>query len=134
NRPTIPAADYAAAKKNAAARQAPGQPKPGAPAPQPPSGLTLVTQVASVNESQTTFGTSTPPDGDIATSAQWMIQTTNDQVVMYNWLTNAYVQKNLPTLFQTSPPSLVYDPRVIYDPYWDRFTVLAAGCNPCFAG
>src|SRR5207302_1146623 len=85
-------------------------------------------------ESQTTFGTSTPPDGDIATSAQWMIQTTNDQVVMYNWLTNAYVQKNLPTLFQTSPPSLVYDPRVIYDPNWDRFIVLAAGCNPCFVG
>jgi hypothetical protein len=127
NRPTMPPAAYAAAK-NAAARQAPGQAKPSGLAPGSIPGVTLFTQVTTITE---TGGTPSP---DIATSAQWVIQVVNDQVVMYNWVTNDYVQKNLLSLFHTAPPSLAWGPRVIYDRYWDRFIALAAGCNPCFSG
>ena len=55
NRPTIPMADYVAAK-NAAVARAPGQAKPGAAAPPVSSGVTLFTQVGSTNETQTTGG------------------------------------------------------------------------------
>src|SRR5207302_4668452 len=99
NRPTIPMADYVAAK-NAAAARAPGPAKPGAAAPPPATGVTLYAQVGSTNETQTTGGNLLPPAGDIATSANWMIQVNNDIVTMYNWFTNAFVQKNFATFFQ----------------------------------
>jgi hypothetical protein len=47
-----------------------------------------------------------------------------------NWNTNAFKQVNLETLFQDSF-YVPFDPRVIHDPYWDRFVVLADACNPC---
>src|SRR5438132_10556792 len=77
NRPTIPMADYAAAK-NAAAARAHGQAKPGAARPPSSPDVTLVTQTGSTNESQTTSGNFVPPDGDIATSASWVVQGNND--------------------------------------------------------
>src|SRR5439155_18916467 len=98
NRPMMPMADYLAAKDAAAAR-APGQAKPGAAAPPPATGVTLYTQVGSTNETQTTGGNLLPPGGDIATSASWMVQVNTDVIVMYNWFTNAFVQKNLATFF-----------------------------------
>ena len=128
NRPTIPMADYVAAKNVAAT-------KPGAvrqqPAAAPPSNstVTLFTQVASTNESQTTGGSVLPPGGDIATSAEWMVQVNNDVVTMYNWNTNAFKQVTLNTFFGDS--RFLFDPRVIYDRYWDRFVVLATGCANC---
>src|SRR5205809_7885793 len=73
NRPTIPMADYVAAK-NAAAARGPGHAKPGAAAPPVSSNVTLYAQVGSTNESQTTGGNRFPPGGDIATSANWMVQ------------------------------------------------------------
>ena len=126
NRPTIPMADYVALK-NAAAARAPGQAKPGAPSAPPATGVTLYTQVGSTNETQSCCF---PPDGDIATSAQWMIQVNNDVIVMYNWFTNAFVSKKLSTFFSDGTDFL-FDPRVIYDPYWDRFVVIADGCTAC---
>jgi len=125
NRPTIPMADYIAAK-NAAAAHAPGQAKPGAAPPPPAAGVTLFTQVGSTNQTQSCCF---PPDGDIATSANWMVQTNNDVVVMLNWFTNAFVSKKFSTFFGDST-NFIFDPRVIYDPYWDRFVVLADACNP----
>jgi hypothetical protein len=41
-----------------------------------------------------------------------------------------FKQVNLETLFQDSF-YVPFDPRVIHDPYWDRFVVLADACNPC---
>src|SRR6266699_225587 len=67
-----------------------------------------------------------PPDGDIATSASWMVQTVNDQIVMFNWNTNAYVQKSFATFFGDGTYFL-FDPRVLYDRYFVRFIVLADG-------
>ncbi len=130
NRPTMPMADYIAAKNAAAARQTPGQTRDGAAAPPSASGVTLFTQVAATNEAQTSGGNQFPPDGDIATSKDWMVQVVNDLVTMYNWNTNAFKQVNLNTFFGTSS-FFIFAPRVIHDPYWDRFVVLAVGCNPC---
>jgi hypothetical protein len=127
NRPTMPMADYIAAKN--AAAHAPGQAKPGV-APPVSSNVTLYTQVGSTNETQTTGGNQFPPDGDIATSSQWMVQVNNDVIVMYNWITNAFVSKHLSTFFQDGT-NFLFDPRVVYDPNWDRFVVMTDGCNPC---
>jgi hypothetical protein len=73
NRPTMPMADYVAAKNAAAARQAPGRRRPNAAAPPSTSGVTLFTQVAAAGEVQTTNGHQFPPDSDIATSKDWGI-------------------------------------------------------------
>jgi hypothetical protein len=126
NRPTMPMADYIAAKTAAAAR-APGQAKPGA-APPVSSNVTLFTQVAGPNQSQS--GGGFPPDGDIATSAQWMVQVVQSLVTMYNWNTNAFKQVSLATFFQDGT-DVLFDPRVVYDPNWDRFVVLTDACIPC---
>jgi hypothetical protein len=131
NRPTMPMADYLAAK-NAAAARAPGQAKPGAtPAAPPSTEISLYTQVPGPNQSQS--GGGLPPDGDIATSAQWMVQVVQSLVTMYNWNTNAFKQVSLATFFQDGTDFL-FDPRVVYDPNWDRFVVLADACNPCSGG
>jgi hypothetical protein len=122
NRPTIPMADYVAAK-NAAAAKAPGKAKPGG-APPSSSDVTLFAQVASTNENQSCC---LPPDGDVATSASWMVQVNNDVITMLNWNTNAFVQKKFSTFFGNST-DFIFDPRVIWDPYWNRFVVLADGC------
>src|SRR6266403_1375189 len=119
NRPTIPMAGYVAAK-NAAAARAPGQAKPGAASPSA-TDVTLYAQVASTNESQSCCF---PPDGDIATSATWMVQVNNDVITTLNWFTNAFAQKSLVTFFGDGT-NFIFDPRVIWDPYWNRFVELA---------
>ncbi len=125
NRPTIPMADYVAAK-NAAAARARGQAKPGA-APASMTDVSLFAQVASTNQSQSCCF---PPDGDIATSASWMVQVNNDVITTLNWNTNAFAQKKLSTFFGDGT-NFIFDPRVIYDRYWNRFVVLADGCTAC---
>jgi hypothetical protein len=131
NRPTIPMADYIAAKNAAAAKPGVSRQQPAA-AP-PANSVTLFTQVASTNESQTTGGNRLPPDGDIATSADWMVQVNNDVITMFNWNTNAFMQVKLNTFFSDNTRFL-FDPRVIYDRYWDKFVVLVDTCNPCSSG
>ena len=126
NRPTIPLANYIAAK-NAAAARAPGKAKPGPIAPPSTTDVSLVVQSPTVNQAQSCCF---PPDGDIATSASWMVQTVNNQIVMFNWNTNAYVQKSFATFFGDGTYFL-FDPRVLYDPYFDRFIIVADGCTNC---
>jgi hypothetical protein len=58
------------------------------------------------------------------------VQVNNDVIVMLNWNTNAFVSKKFSTFFQDST-NFIFDPRVIYDPYWNRFVVLADGCTNC---
>jgi hypothetical protein len=115
NRPTMPMADYLAAKSAAAARSGGARPQ-GGTAPPPATGVTLYTQVGSTNESQTGGGDVFPPDGDVATSASWLVQVNNDVVSMYNWNTNAFKQVHFNTFFQDAS-YFKFDPRVIYDPY-----------------
>jgi hypothetical protein len=123
NRPTIPLANYGAAK-NAVAARVPGKAKPGPVAPPSTTDVSLVTQAPTVNQSQSCCF---PPDGDIASSATWAVQTVNDQIAMYNWNTNQYVQKSFATFFG-DVDYFLFDPRVLYDPYFDRFIILVDGC------
>jgi len=60
NRPTIPMADYVAAK-NAAAARAPGQPKPAAAAPPPATGVTLYTAARMKRKAAASRPTATSP-------------------------------------------------------------------------
>jgi hypothetical protein len=126
NRPTMPMADYLTAKNAAAARSGASRPQSGATPPST-ADVSLYTQVAGPNQAQS--GGGFPPSGDIATSSQWMVQVVHNLVTMYNWNTNAFKQVSLATFFQDSTDFL-FDPRVIYDPYWDRFVVLVGGLSP----
>jgi hypothetical protein len=126
NRPTMPLANYLAAKYAAAAR-APGKGKPGPAAPRSATDLSLVGQAPTVNQTQSCCF---PPDGDIATSASWMVQTVNNQIAVFNWNTNASALKSFATFFGDST-NFLFDPRVLYDPYFDRFIIVADGCINC---
>jgi hypothetical protein len=125
NRPTIPMADYVAAK-NAAAAHAPSGARPSA-APPSSTNVSVYAQSRSTNQTQSCCF---PPDGDIATSAYWMVQINNDVITMLDRGTNTFVQEKLSTLFNDNS-SFIFDSRVIWDPYWDRFVVLADACTNC---
>jgi hypothetical protein len=93
----------------------------------PGSALSLFFQSASVNENT---GGGFPPDGDIATGLNFTVQINNFVVTMYNVNTRTLAkQVNLATFFGDG--RFLFDPRIIYDPVWQRFVVLADGCNPC---
>jgi hypothetical protein len=124
----MPMADYLAAKNAAAANLGALRQQP-VPALPPASGVTLFTQAGSTNELQTTGGNVLPPGGDIATSTDWMAQVNNDVITILNWNTNAFMQANLNTFYHTT--NFLFDSRVIYDPYWKRFVVLADSCSNC---
>jgi hypothetical protein len=94
----------------------------------PSSALSLVLQAPSINE--TTFG-GFPPDGDIATSTHFSVQVVNFGLTMYNLDTLSLVkQVNFATFFGDTT-SFLFDPRIIFDPVWQRWVVLVDGCNPC---
>jgi hypothetical protein len=120
NRPT-PMAKYPAAQQQAARRSRPASPSPS-------TALSLDFQTASVNE---TVGGPVPPDGDIATSQHFAFQINNYVVTIYNLDNNTLAtQVNFATFFGDSTNKL-FDPRVIFDPVWQRFVVMVDVCNPC---
>ena len=101
--------------------------RPTAPS-SPASPLALFTQIPSVNQN---VGGTFPPDGDIATSVRFVVQANNLVLTMYD-LSNGTLAKqvNFNTFFGDAT-SFIFDPRVIFDPVWQRFVVLADACNPC---
>jgi hypothetical protein len=103
------------------------RPAKAAPAA-PGTPLSLFFQTPSVNQN---VGGGFPPDGDIATSQHFTVQINNFVVTIYN-LDNGTLAKqvNLATFFQDGT-SFLFDPRIIYDPYWQRFVVLVDACKPC---
>jgi hypothetical protein len=114
-----------------AARGSQGQPRraAGAASAGPGTPLSLFFQSASVNENFNPGGL--PPDGDIATSQHFTVQINNFVVTMYN-LDNGTLarQVSLATFFGDGT-NFLFDPRIIYDPVWQRFVVLVDACNPC---
>ncbi|MDQ6868842.1 MAG: hypothetical protein M3178_10720 [Pseudomonadota bacterium] len=110
-----------------AAQGGPAPSRPNAPAG-PGSALSLYLQAASVNENT---GGGFPPDGDIATSQGFTVQVNNFVLTMYDLNSGALAkQVNLATFFGDGT-SFIFDPRVIFDPVWQRFVVMADACNPC---
>ena len=92
----------------------------------PSSALALWAQTPSLNE--TSFG-GFPPDGDIATSVLYSVQVNNFAVTIFNTAPRTIAkQVNFATFFSDSA-NFLFDPRVIYDPTWQRFVVMADGCN-----
>jgi hypothetical protein len=125
NRPTMPAADYQAAQQRAAA---PGTPADKTAPEAPATALSLVAQIPSTNETQ--FG-GFPPDGDIATSSNWTVQIVNYALQMYCLTSCSQSSKliNFASFFGDS--RFLFDPRIIFDPVWQRWVVLVDGCSPC---
>lgn len=94
----------------------------------PGSALSLFLQSGSVNE---TIGGGFPPDGDIATSQHFTVQMNNFVFTMYNLDTGTLAkQVNFNTFFNDGT-SFFFDPRIFYDPLWNRFVALVDACNPC---
>ncbi len=102
------------------------------PALEAPSGpgspLALYFQSPSVDE---TVGGTFPPDGDIATSAGFTVQVNNIVITMYNLSNGTLAQQMSLNTFYGDSTSFIFDPRVIYDPLWNRWVVMADACNPC---
>jgi len=129
NRPTMPEADYRAAQQ-----RPPGPPSALKTAPQPPgpsSALSLYFQSPSIYQGQPGTSTSFPPDGDVATSQHFTVQTVNFEIVMYNLDNGTLAQQMSFATFFNDGASFLFDPRIVYDPFWQRFIVLVDGCNPC---
>ena len=125
NRPAMPKADYLAAQRRPATASALRIQPPAAPG----SLLSLVAQAASINE---TFpGNTFPPDGDVAASAHFAVQIVNFALTMFD-LDNGTLAKqvNFATFFNDSN-GFLFDPRIIFDPVWQRWVVLVDGCSPC---
>jgi hypothetical protein len=116
-----------------AARGGQGQPRraAGAAPAGPGTALSLFFQTPSLN--QGVFG-GLPPDGDIATSQHFTVQINNFGVTIFNLDTGTLARQVSFATFFGDGTSFIFDPRVIFDPVWQRFVVLADACNPCTPG
>jgi hypothetical protein len=134
NRPTIPIAQYQAAQNRvvppgtSAAKTAPQAQAPG-------SALSLVLEIPSMNETSapacTGQGCGFPPDGDIATSSNWTVQIVNYGIQMYCLTSCSSSSKAINFASFFGDTNFTFDPRIIFDPIWQRWIVNVAGCNPC---
>jgi hypothetical protein len=127
NRPTMPMANYQAAQRRVVGGKA--AEKAAAPPEAPATALSLYFQTPSINE---TFpGNTFPPDGDIATSTDYTVQVVNFAITMYNLNTGVLAkQVNFATFFFDNT-NFIFDPRIIFDPVWKRWVVMADGCTHC---
>ena len=98
----------------------------------PGSALSLNYQAPSLDE--TIFG-GFPPDGDIAAGLAFSVQVNNFGVRMTNLNTKAVVKQVSFATFFGDGTNFLFDPRVIFDPVWQRYVVMVDGCNGgCPAG
>jgi hypothetical protein len=126
NRPTMPMADYLAAQRRPVGTKPADEAAAAATAPG--TALSLYYQTTSINE--TLFG-GFPPDGDIATGRHFTVQIVNYGVTIYNLDSGTLAEQVSFATFFGDNTSFLFDPRAIYDPVWQRFVVMADGCNPC---
>jgi hypothetical protein len=127
NRPTMPIAQYQAAQNRVVPAGTPAD-KTAPQAQAPGSALSLVLQIPSTNETQ--FG-GFPPDGDIATSSNWTVQTVNFALQMYCLTSCSSSSKTISFASFFGDTNFTFDPRIIFDPIWQRWIVLVDGCAPC---
>lgn len=112
-----------------------GQPvaQPGRPAPSPGAAPAAIVPNAppvlsainfnGINETQSG---SFPPDNDLSVGPSHVLQVTNFAVSIYNKSGGLLMRTNFATFFG-SGSEFVFDPRTFYDPFRDRFIVLADG-------
>ena len=119
-RPTISASAYAAAKQAAAANYSPLEPVPFAPIPAAPP-TTIIKNFSGASQ----IGATRPPDTEGAAGATQFVETTNNQVNIYNKSDGSLAKSvSLASFFNYSTQAL-FDPRVVYDPAWKRWIVTA---------
>jgi hypothetical protein len=117
-------ANHLAAKRKALAYMAAPRLKPVIGAA--PSGRVPVLEgvnIAGITEAK--FG-GFPPDGDIAVSQSYVLHIVNFGVSIYNKAGTLLKQVSFATFFNNNT-DFIFDPRAFWDPYWDRFVVMADG-------
>jgi hypothetical protein len=71
-----------------------------------------------------------PPDPVIAVSSDYIVQAVNRKIVVFNKSGTKLFEQTFNIFFENqSPPSSIFDPKVAYDQYSNRFILLAAGKN-----
>jgi len=68
-----------------------------------------------------------PPDNDLSVGPNDLVQTTNFVVSVFRKAGALQWRSNLNTFFGNSTSEFLFDPRTYYDPFWDRFVVIADG-------
>lgn len=79
--------------------------------------------IAGITEA--TFG-GFPPDGDIAVSQTYVLHIVNFGVSIYNKNAKLLKRTSFATFFNNTT-DFIFDPRAYWDPYWNRFVVMADG-------
>ncbi len=128
-RPTMDAAAYGAAKQ--AAARAPASSKPAPPAAGPLGPPTVIVQnVEGVNASQQTSLSGfnlRPPDNHGAIGATQYVEVVNSAIRIFNRTnpgTTLQLSASLASFFGYFT-QIIFDPRVVYDPVWNRWVVYA---------
>jgi len=71
-----------------------------------------------------------PPDPVIAVSNDYIVQAVNKKLAVFNKAGTKLFEQSFSEFFSSqSPPSSIFDPKVAYDQYSNRFILLAAGTN-----
>jgi hypothetical protein len=117
----ISMANHLAAKQHAPAGFAATQLKAAAPLAAAPTLQGI--NIAGIT--QATFG-GFPPDGDIAVSQSFVLHIVNFGVSIYSKTGTLQKQVSFATFFNNTT-DFIFDPRAYWDPYWDRFVVMADG-------
>jgi len=71
-----------------------------------------------------------PPDPVIAVSSNYIVQAVNNKLAVFNKTGSKLFEQSFSVFFENqSPPQSIFDPKVAYDQYSNRFILLAAGKN-----
>lgn len=88
----------------------------------------LIAQIS--NFEGITYSGEVPPDPVIAVSSDYIVQAVNKKIAVFNKSGIKLYEESFSSFFQNqSPPSNIFDPKVAYDQYSNRFILLAAGKN-----
>lgn len=84
----------------------------------------------STNFEGITYSGEVPPDPVIAVSNDHIVQAVNKKLAVFNKTGTKLFEQSFTDFFSNqTPPSNIFDPKVAYDQYSNRFILLAAGRN-----
>lgn len=84
----------------------------------------------STNFEGITYSGEIPPDPVIAVSNDYIVQAVNKKLAVFNKSGAKLFEQSFSIFFSNQmPPQSIFDPKVVYDQYSDRFILLAAGMN-----
>ena len=75
-------------------------------------------------------GETPPPDPVIAVSSDYVVQVVNKRIAVFNKNGTSLFEQSFSDFFSNqSPPDKIFDPKLAYDQFSNRFILLAAGKN-----